>query len=106
MVNPIMPSRSNTPVEPIVFTDFDGTITQRDVTDEILSQLAHPSWQEVEQEWTRGSIGSRECLERQIALVDTSAEELNALIDAIPFDPAFTTFYQLHSETRHSALRA
>jgi 2,3-diketo-5-methylthio-1-phosphopentane phosphatase len=89
-----MQSEVNTAGGPIVFTDFDGTITQRDVTDEILAQLAHPSWQEVEQEWTRGLIGSRECLERQIALVDTSAEELHALIDAIPVDPAFTAFYR------------
>jgi 2,3-diketo-5-methylthio-1-phosphopentane phosphatase len=77
----------------IVFTDFDGTITQLDVTDEILAQLAHPSWREVEQEWTRGMIGSRECLERQLALVDASAEELDALIDAVPIDPAFASFY-------------
>ena len=77
----------------IVFTDFDGTITQLDVTDEILAQLAHPSWREVEQEWTRGLIGSRECLERQIALVDTSAEDLDALIDAVPVDPTFASFY-------------
>ena len=80
---------SRIPARPIVFTDFDGTITQLDVTDEILAQLAHPSWREVEQEWTRGLIGSRECLERQIALVDASAEEFDALIDAVPIDPAF-----------------
>ena len=78
---------------PVVFTDFDGTITQLDVTDEILSQLAHPSWRDVEQEWMRGLIGSRECLERQIALVDASAEDLHALIDAVPIDPAFTAFH-------------
>jgi len=78
----------------VVFTDFDGTMTQRDVTDEILAQLAHPSWREVELEWTRGLIGSRECLERQIALVDTSVEELNTLIDAVPIDPAFASFYR------------
>ena len=78
----------------IVFTDFDGTITQTDVTDEILAQLAHPSWQEIEQEWTRGLIGSRECLERQIALVHASAEELDALIDEVPIDPAFAPFYR------------
>jgi 2,3-diketo-5-methylthio-1-phosphopentane phosphatase len=77
----------------VIFTDFDGTITQLDVTDEILAQLAHPSWQEVEQEWTRGLIGSRECLERQIALVTASAADLDALIDAVPVDPAFASFY-------------
>ena len=84
---------ANTTDGPIVFTDFDGTITQLDATDLILSRLAHPSWQQVEQEWTCGSIGSRECLERQIALVDASADELHALIDAIPVDPAFPSFY-------------
>lgn len=84
---------ANAAAGPIIFTDFDGTITQVDVTDEILTQLAHPSWQEVEQEWTRGLIGSRECLQRQIALVNASLEDLHGLIDAIPIDPAFSAFY-------------
>jgi len=77
-----------------MFCDFDGTITQVDVTDEILTQLANPSWREIEQEWACGSIGSRECLERQLALVDASAEELDSLIDAIPVDPGFSGFLQ------------
>ena len=77
---------------PIVFCDFDGTITDIDVTDEILSQLAHPSWREVEQAWVQGLIGSRECLERQMALVETSETELNTLIDSIGIDPHFSKF--------------
>ncbi len=77
---------------PVIFCDFDGTITQLDVTDQILTQFAHPSWREIEQEWACGSIGSQECLVRQMALVDASEEELNALIDAIPIDPGFTLF--------------
>ncbi len=84
----------------IVFCDFDGTITQEDVTDQILTQLAHPSWREIEQEWMCGAIGSRECLERQMALVETSATELNALIDAIPLDPHFAAFYRF-AQKRH-----
>ncbi len=79
---------------PIIFCDFDGTITQLDVTDIILTQLAHPSWREVEQEWVRGLIGSRECLERQMALVETSRQELDALIDSVPLDPHFGKFYR------------
>ena len=73
-------------MNPVVFCDFDGTITQLDVTDQILTQLAHPSWREIEQEWMQGLIGSRECLERQIALVDAPAEELHAVIDAVAID--------------------
>lgn len=85
---------SNTELNPVIFCDFDGTITQVDVTDLILSELAHPAWLEVEQQWVRGLIGSRECLERQIALVEASAKELNALIDSAPVDPYFAKFYR------------
>lgn len=79
---------------PVVFCDFDGTITQVDVTDVILAELAHPSWREIEQEWVRGAIGSRQCLERQMALVETSERELKALIDSVPLDPHFARFYR------------
>src|SRR5579863_4547220 len=81
-------------MRPIIFSDFDGTITQLDVTDLVLTQLAHPSWREVEQEWARGLIGSRECLERQMALVSASTKELNALVDTVPIDPHFAKFHQ------------
>jgi 2,3-diketo-5-methylthio-1-phosphopentane phosphatase len=78
--------------KPVIFCDFDGTITQLDVTDQILSQLAHPSWREIEQQWMQGLIGSRECLERQIALVDAPVEELHAVIDGVALDTDFTGF--------------
>jgi 2,3-diketo-5-methylthio-1-phosphopentane phosphatase len=77
---------------PVIFCDFDGTITQLDVTDQILTQLAHPSWREIEQQWMQGMIGSRECLERQIALVDAPAGELHAVVDAIAVDTEFKAF--------------
>jgi 2-hydroxy-3-keto-5-methylthiopentenyl-1-phosphate phosphatase len=83
-----------------MFCDFDGTITRVDVTDEILTQLANPSWREIEQEWACGSIGSRECLERQLALVDASAEELDTLIDTIPVDSDFPRFLEWTEKTR------
>jgi len=86
---------------PVVFCDFDGTITQLDVTDQILSQLAHPSWREIESEWMRGLIGSRECLERQIALVSAPPKELQAVIDSVPIDREFTAFCKF---ARHQRL--
>lgn len=81
-------------MQPVVFCDFDGTITEVDVTDVILTELAHPSWREVELEWVRGAIGSRECLERQMALVVASQRQLNQLIDAVPIDPHFAAFFR------------
>lgn len=86
---------------PIVFSDFDGTITRMDVTDEILTRLADPAWREIEDEWVRGRIGSRECLERQIALVETTEAALEELIDAIPLDPDFPAFVDF---TRREAI--
>ena len=79
---------------PIIFCDFDGTVTQQDVTDRILEELADPSWREVESAWVGGLIGSRECLEHQMALVSASARELNQLIDAVPLAPGFEKFYR------------
>jgi 2,3-diketo-5-methylthio-1-phosphopentane phosphatase len=85
---------------PIVFCDFDGTISQLDVTDQILDQLAHPAWREVEREWAMGLIGSRECLERQITLVESSRDDLHAVIDSITLDPHFADFYRFTRRKR------
>jgi len=79
--------------KPVIFSDFDGTITRLDVTDVILEQYADPAWRDVEEQWLRGDIGSRECFERQAALVRATVEQLNALIDAIPLDPDFPAFF-------------
>ena len=85
---------------PVIFCDFDGTVTQLDVTDQILSQLAHPSWREIEREWMLGLIGSRECLERQIALVNAPLGELHAVIDAVAVDAEFAAFCQFARRRR------
>lgn len=77
---------------PIIFCDFDGTITRVDVTDVILSRLADAAWREIERDWKAGKIGSRECLERQLALVMTTPEELNEIADSAPLDPGFAEF--------------
>ena len=101
MNNPTQPREAaERDFSPVVFCDFDGTITQLDVTDQILAQLAHPSWREIEREWMLGLIGSRECLERQIALVDASAEELHTVIDAVAIDAEFTAFCKFARKKR------
>ncbi|MGE5327253.1 MAG: MtnX-like HAD-IB family phosphatase [Deltaproteobacteria bacterium] len=80
--------------KPIIFCDFDGTVTREDVTDRILEELADPGWRELEAAWVQGMIGSRECLERQMALVRASSKQLNTLIDAVALDPCFASFYE------------
>lgn len=80
---------------PVIFSDFDGTISLVDVTDVILERFADSAWRRVEEEWTRGSIGSEQCLRQQMGLVKATAEQLDALIDAVPIDPDFPSFYRL-----------
>ncbi|MDF5726264.1 MAG: MtnX-like HAD-IB family phosphatase [Rhizonema sp. PD37] len=75
-----------------IFCDFDGTIALVDVTDTLLERFARSSWQAIEQIWKAGIIGSRECLTRQIPLLDMSRSELNQHLDTIEIDPYFPTF--------------
>lgn len=87
-------------MKPIIFSDFDGTIAQVDVTDAILNEFAEQEWQKVEEDWLAGRIGSRECLRRQMALVHASDDDLNALIDSVPLDPGFAVFQRWTCEHR------
>jgi 2-hydroxy-3-keto-5-methylthiopentenyl-1-phosphate phosphatase len=74
---------------PMLFLDFDGTITERDATDAILEAFANPTWLDVERAWLSGSIGSRECMRAQIDLVSASPPQVDALLDGIGLDPGF-----------------
>src|ERR1043166_5449497 len=71
---------------PILFLDFDGTISERDATDVLLEAFADPRWVDVETQWQSGRIGSRECLREQIALVRADREQIDALLDTITVD--------------------
>jgi 2,3-diketo-5-methylthio-1-phosphopentane phosphatase len=71
---------------PIVFLDFDGTISRADVVDAILERYALDGWQQLEEAWQAGRLGSRECLRGQMALVRATPGELDELIDGIAID--------------------
>ncbi len=75
-----------------LYCDFDGTISREDATDAILSQLADPSWMQIEAEWKAGLMGSRECMQRQIPLIRATHAELDAALDAIALDEHFVAF--------------
>lgn len=70
----------------VLFLDFDGTITRRDVTDLILETFADPQWRAIEAEWEAGRIGSRDCLYAQMRLVRASRRELDELLDSVEID--------------------
>jgi len=77
-----------------LFCDFDGTISVQDATDYVLERLALPEWQIIQTDWEAGKIGSAECMQRQIALIQGSKAELDAVLDEIQIDPSFADFVQ------------
>lgn len=74
------------------FIDFDGTVTTQDAVDLLLERFASAEWKEVEKEWVKGKIGSRECLTRQMALVSATQAEVLDLAASIQVDPGFVSF--------------
>ena len=75
-----------------VAIDFDGTVTDVDIIDAVLQKFARPEWIEVETLWEQGIIGSRECLERQMSMVDRTLDQLLDYIDGFTIDETFGDF--------------
>jgi 2,3-diketo-5-methylthio-1-phosphopentane phosphatase len=75
-----------------IVCDFDGTISLSDSVDAVLGALANPAWRKVERAWRDGLIGSAECMQRQIELLDADPGEIDAILDRIPVDPGFGAF--------------
>ncbi len=74
-----------------VWIDFDGTITRRDVLDELIVGYARDdSWKTVEELWQSGKIGSRQCLAQEFALVRISDPELYDFLQGIEIDPGIS----------------
>ncbi len=72
-----------------ILCDFDGTISLKDTTDHLLETFAKAGWEEIEKEWEQGKIGSKACMQRQIALLDMSEKQLHQCLDQIEIDQGF-----------------
>jgi 2-hydroxy-3-keto-5-methylthiopentenyl-1-phosphate phosphatase len=72
--------------------DFDGTVSDIDVIDAVLEKFARPEWREVETLWEQDIIGSRECLERQMSMVEEPLERLLDFVDGFSLDSTFADF--------------
>ena len=81
-----------TQTEWVVQSDFDGTISQNDVTDSLLRSFGMPGWRALECAWSQRQIGSREGLSGQVALLDMSVADLHAHLDSVVIDAGFAQF--------------
>jgi 2-hydroxy-3-keto-5-methylthiopentenyl-1-phosphate phosphatase len=81
------------PVVDAVVVDFDGTICPADVSDELLVAFAGEEAERIDREYEAGLIGSRECLERQVALLSARVQEMTArAVERFALDPSFPAF--------------
>jgi len=76
-----------------VVVDFDGTVCPQDVSEELLASFASPEWWDIDLEFRRGEIGSRECLVRQGSLLRQSQQDMvRFAVERFPLDPSFAPF--------------
>ena len=81
-----------------IICDFDGTIAHFDVTDAVLARFADPAWDAVEKEWLDGTITARQCLERQIRMINARPAELDAFLETVPLTDGFAEFRRFCGE--------
>lgn len=72
-----------------ILCDFDGTISLNDTTDLLLNHYAKEGWEEIENQWENGLIGSQHCMQNQIELLDMSKSEFYNCLDQMELDLSF-----------------
>ncbi len=78
----------------IVFCDFDGTITVKDVGAEFFNNLMTEQRPDVLEDWFNGKINSKECLTIQCSYVKATKKEIDSLLDKLEIDKTFLNFYK------------
>lgn len=78
-----------------IYCDFDGTISKDDSVNKFLSLYADEKWLEVESLWQEQKMSSKECLEKQVALLPKMDQKtFNDYVNAIEIDDYFVEFYE------------
>ena len=76
-----------------VFFDFDGTITLQDSGVHLLERLCPDAseWEALDEQYKAGTIGSRDCIERQWRCIPAGVSEAKrrAVAQEVPVDPGF-----------------
>ena len=77
-------------LKPALFFDFDNTLTQGDVLDELIERHSpNEAWRDWENAWQRGRLPARECLRLQVENMRVTREALLADVARVRIDPVF-----------------
>jgi 2,3-diketo-5-methylthio-1-phosphopentane phosphatase len=81
-----------------IFTDFDGTITRRDVGDALFERFGGSRALEAVREYRAGTISAAECFRRECAACgNVPLDELHAFLDREEIDGSFPEFVKFCS---------
>ncbi|SYZ74706.1 putative 2,3-diketo-5-methylthio-1-phosphopentanephosphat ase [Candidatus Zixiibacteriota bacterium] len=84
----------------IIFSDFDGTFTVKDVGNRIFTLFSDGRNEQLVADWKQGLISSRECLLREAELVKVSPEEFYSLLDSFELRAGAADLYQMSRENK------
>lgn len=85
-----------------IFSDFDGTISDKDSLKFILSRHGGDRWKLLEQMIFEGRISEREALPKMFDAFPILPVQARAeILDAVRLDPTFKTFVEWSREMRH-----
>jgi 2-hydroxy-3-keto-5-methylthiopentenyl-1-phosphate phosphatase len=78
---------------PLVVSDFDGTISLRDISYELLEKFSHGGWEDIDKAYINGEIGSKEAFSMMLERIKAKKSELTDFISKITsIDPHFKEF--------------
>ena len=72
-----------------VLSDFDGTISPRNVIRSIYEEFASGPWRLTLHRWNRGEIGTRHAMPSIFATMDASRDAMEEYLTTVSLDPAF-----------------
>ena len=88
---PVPPLRAGDPPLAIL-VDYDGTIAQTDVSDTVMAEYVSGEWEAEVAAYDAGTLGSRNLMTLEMAMVDSDPADLFATAAAQPHDAGFAPF--------------
>jgi 2-hydroxy-3-keto-5-methylthiopentenyl-1-phosphate phosphatase len=77
--------------KPILFFDFDNTLTSGDVLDQVIERFSpNEAWRDWENAWEEGQLSARDCLHRQVENLRVSRGMLLEYLLQVRVDPVFS----------------
>lgn len=83
----------------LVLTDFDGTICTVDMGSSVLSHFTKKSWDEIDRDYVRGALGSREAYAKIASRMAATSDTVRKfVVKKGKIDPYFVRFCRLAKE--------